>query len=267
MTTCISLHPRVNIASALLMVLCLGGSGFLDSVQAGDTSGRRMTWNAASVAHPRGVFTAGDGTAEIYTGSADGSLVVANRFRTGRSSTIGAVAFHTSGAAAGDPAEVVVYEDPSGEALAPDAAMEIFRTAVVLDGGYQVISIDPLPIHANGADGGIFFVGLANIGPGSFSLGIDIDPLASGSPVSRPVDLDPDPMRSVCEPIRRKQLDQESPLFAVLVHFCFACSVDEDAGRPLVGAPGSDPAHPRADKPQGRRAAGLARADPSQTPF
>jgi len=63
-----------------------------------------------------GPFSLDDGTAEIFAGAESTGLVIANRFVPGRSVVLSGVSFFTSGAAAGDPAEIVIYEDPTGTA-------------------------------------------------------------------------------------------------------------------------------------------------------
>ena len=119
-------------------------------------------------------FALDDGTAEIYAGSRSGGLVIANRFVPGPGATISSVSFYTSGAAAGEPAEIIIYEDPTGAITAPDRTMEISRLEVTLGaGGFQEIEIGELELNPRGGPKAAFFVGLANVSSGSFSLGID----------------------------------------------------------------------------------------------
>lgn len=120
-------------------------------------------------------FEIDDGTAEIHTGSESEYLVVANRFLSGRPVSLAHVSFYTSGAAAGDPAEVIVYEDATGTASEPDASLEVFRSEITLGrGGFQEVDVGGLMLNAAGNPEAAFFVGIANAGPRSFSLGIDM---------------------------------------------------------------------------------------------
>ena len=116
-----------------------------------------------------------DGSAEIYIGSTTEALVVANRFVPGERVILSAVSFYTSGAAVGDPAEIIVYEDPTGRAPAPDPSMEVLRQEITLgQGGFQGVDISGFVLNAAGSPEAAFFVGLVNVAPRSFSLGIDM---------------------------------------------------------------------------------------------
>jgi len=116
-----------------------------------------------------------DGTAEIYAGAADSSLVLANRFVASSPVSLRAVSFYTSGWAAGDEADLIVYEDPTGAAPAPDPSMEVWRTTVVLGGGgFQEVPADECPaINASGTFGAAFYAAMANRAGRSYTLGID----------------------------------------------------------------------------------------------
>ena len=128
------------------------------------------------------ILTHDDGSAEIHTGSVTEPLVVANRFVPGEQVSLSSVSFYTSGAAAGDPAEIVIYEDPTGQAPAPDPSMEVFSTEITLgQGGFQVVAVGGLELNAAGSPEAAFFVGLANVTPRSYSLGIDMSGTRGGA--------------------------------------------------------------------------------------
>jgi len=130
-----------------------------------------------------GQFTLDDGSEEIHTGSIGGTCVIANRFTALSSVKLEAVEFHTSGAASGDWAEVIVYEDASGAAAVPDASMEVWRTGVVLgEGGFQRLPVGACPvINKEEVPGAAFFVALANRGARSCSLGMDLSGAYAGA--------------------------------------------------------------------------------------
>ena len=133
------------------------------------------------------VFVVDDGTAEIHTGSSDGMCVLANRFALSSSVSLKAVLFYTSGAAAGDRGEVIIYEDPTGAAPGPDSAIEVWRTTIALGtGGFQeVIMVDCPTINASGAPDAAFYVTVANRAERSYSIGVDLtDPYTGASYVS-----------------------------------------------------------------------------------
>ncbi len=134
---------------------------------------------------PEEGFVLDDGTAEIHAGSTSGAFIIANRFSTSASVSLRAVSFYTSGAAAGDEAEVIIYEDPSGEAGRPAPSMEVWREAIVLDtGGFQEVPVEGCPV-LNAAPGAAFFVALENRVERSYSLGVDMSgPCAGASYVS-----------------------------------------------------------------------------------
>ena len=122
-----------------------------------------------------------DGSAEIHTGSVTEPLVVANRFVPGECVPLSSVSFYTSGAAAGDLAEIVIYEDPSGLAPAPDPSMEVLREEIILgEGGFQLVDLGGLALNVEGSPEAAFFVGLANVAPRSFSLGVDMSGTRGG---------------------------------------------------------------------------------------
>ncbi len=120
-------------------------------------------------------FVLDDGTAEIHAGSAGGDIVLANRFSTSSPVSLQAVSFYASGWAAGDEAEVILYEDPTGEAGGPAPSMEVWRTTVVLGGGgFQEVPAQGCPVlNAGGAIGAAFFAAVANRAERSYTLGID----------------------------------------------------------------------------------------------
>ena len=121
-------------------------------------------------------FAVDDGTAEIHTGSETGRVILANRYDTPSSLRLDEVSFYTSGTAAGDRAEVIVYEDLSGEAPVPDPSMEVWRSSVVLgSGGFQSVSAAGCPtLNPGGLPGAAVFVALANTAERICSLGIDL---------------------------------------------------------------------------------------------
>ena len=132
-------------------------------------------------------FILDDGSAEIHTGSTAGTLVLANRFTLAGPTALQAVSFYTSGVAAGDAAEVVVYVDPAGTADGPDPSMEVWRSAIVLGtGGFQEVPAAGCPtLNPGGAPGAALYIGLANKASRSYSLGIDLSgPYAGASYVS-----------------------------------------------------------------------------------
>ena len=120
------------------------------------------------------LFFRDDGTAEIFAGSREGTVVICNRFVPGDRAVLSAAFFHHSGAAAGDPVEIVVYEDVTGRAPVPDEIMEVFRVEALLDdGGFQEVDLGGLTINVSRHPDAAFFVGLASVALESFSLGID----------------------------------------------------------------------------------------------
>ena len=128
-----------------------------------------------------------DGTAEIHAGSTTGAFVMANRFATVGPVSLRSVSFYTSGWAAGDEAEVIIYEDPAGTAPGPDTWMEVWRTTVELgSGGFQEMSTEGCPtINSDGIPGAAFFAAVANKAERSYTLGIDMSgPYAGASYVS-----------------------------------------------------------------------------------
>lgn len=119
------------------------------------------------------VFRVDDGTAEIYTGSRSGSVIIANRYEADRPVVLRTIRFYTSGASKGMAAEVVVYEDPTGMSSGPDRMMEVWRRGVVLESGFQQVHPEGLVVNEDGRSDFAFYVGLAEADEGSFSLGID----------------------------------------------------------------------------------------------
>jgi len=117
-----------------------------------------------------------DGTAEIHAGSDTGKVVLANRFATVSAITLSKISFYTSGAAAGDAVEVIVFEDTSGMASEPTPSMEVWRTAVVLgSGGFQEVAAPGCPaLNLGGVPGAAFFVAVANRAARNYTLGIDL---------------------------------------------------------------------------------------------
>lgn len=123
-----------------------------------------------------------DGTAEIYVGSTSGNMIVANRFDISTPILLSSVSFYTSGAAAGDQAEVIVYEDAAGCGKAPGPSVEIARLPITLGcGGFQEIPLGDLQINSAGALHAAFFVALANTASRGCSLGVDLSRPGSGA--------------------------------------------------------------------------------------
>ncbi len=146
-------------------------------------SGTRGTGDEGPVAD----FVLDDGLAEIYAGSASGAFIMANRFSASAPVSLRAVSFYTSGAAAGDEAEVIIYENPTASAPVPDPSMEIWRETMVLSaGGFQEVSVEGCPVlNADAAPGAAFFVAVMNKAERSYTLGIDMSgPYAGASYVS-----------------------------------------------------------------------------------
>ena len=132
-------------------------------------------------------FILDDGTPEIHAGATTGALIVANRFSTSNPVSLRAVSFYTSGEAAGDPSEVIIYEDSTGTAPGPDPTMEVWRTTVVLeDGGFQEALTGGCPtLNSVGSPGAAFYVAVANTADRSYTLGIDMTgPYAEASHIS-----------------------------------------------------------------------------------
>ena len=120
-------------------------------------------------------FVHDDGTAEIYTGSASGAFMVANRFSASGPVRLRGISFLTSGSAAGDAVELLVDEDPTGTADRPDPTMEIRRTTAILEGaGFQEVSAGDVVLNAAGIREATFFVALSNRSGRSYTLGIDM---------------------------------------------------------------------------------------------
>ena len=97
------------------------------------------------------------------------------------------MSFYTSGAAAGDEVEVILYEDPTGLASGPEPALEVWRTAASLgSGGFQEVSATGSPtLNPDGSGDGIFFAAVKNKAGRSYTLGIDMDgPYAGATYVS-----------------------------------------------------------------------------------
>lgn len=132
-------------------------------------------------------FILDDGSAEVFTGSTSGTFIIANRFSASATLSLRAVSFFTSGWAGGDRAEVIIYEDPTGEASGPEPWMEIWRMTVVLGSGdFQEVPTESCPpINTGNATEGAFFVAMANTAERSYTLGIDrTGPSAGASCVS-----------------------------------------------------------------------------------
>ena len=146
---------------------------------------RAASYNVES--RPGEIFDHDDGSVEMHVGSDEGVVVLANRFTVLSSMDLDSISFYASGAAAGDPVEVIVYEDASGEAAAPEALMEVWRKPLVLgSGGFQTVSAADCPtINAEAVPGAAFFVAVVNTGPRNYTLGIDLSgPKAGASFIS-----------------------------------------------------------------------------------
>ena len=127
-----------------------------------------------------------DGTAEIYVGSASRNLVMAGRFDAPAPVQLRSVSLYTSGTAAGDWAEMIVYEDPTGSDRGPGPSMEVARIPFTLGyGGFQEVGVGDLLLNAAGESGAIFYVAVANVAARSCSLGVDLSgPIAGASYLS-----------------------------------------------------------------------------------
>ena len=116
-----------------------------------------------------------DGSQEIHTGSSVEGLIIANRFRPRRPVLIGSVSFYTSGVASGDLARIIIYEDPTGDALVPNESMEVWSRVITLGGGgFQEETIGGIVVNAADAFRAAFYVGVEDMGTESFSMGIDL---------------------------------------------------------------------------------------------
>ena len=133
-----------------------------------------------------------DGEAEIYTGSYIGGVVVANRFAIDKPVRLDSVSFYTSSLSIGQNVEVIIYEDTRGMASLPNPSMEVLRLSTTLqelpgmddDGEFQQVSTGDLLLNAFGREAA-FFVGIYNIEPAHYSLGIDLSsPNAGASYIS-----------------------------------------------------------------------------------
>ena len=132
---------------------------------------------------PVGMFDHDDGSVEMHVGSDEGQVVLANRFTVLSSMDLDSISFYASGAAAGDPVEVIVYEGASGTAAAPEASMEVWRKPLVLgSGGFQTVSAADCPtINVEAVPGAVLFVAVANTGTRTYSLGIDLSESNAGA--------------------------------------------------------------------------------------
>ena len=136
------------------------------------------TWERSTVVNGEGEdFMHDDGTAEVHTGSTTGKLIIANRFSTSFPVELEAVSFYSSGTAAGDEAEVIIYEDPIGSTSGPDPTMEVWRKTVVLGTGgfHEVPAVGCLVLNPGGLSGAAYFVAVANKAERSYTLGVDMD--------------------------------------------------------------------------------------------
>ena len=131
----------------------------------------------------RAYYKVDDGSAEIHTGSTAEGLIIANRFAIDMSILITQIRFSTSGVAEGSPAAVVLYDDPTGAASAPDWGMEIFRQDVVIEGGgrFQAVDLEGVVVNFVGSDDAAFFVGVVDMAEDTYSLGIDLSPPNAGA--------------------------------------------------------------------------------------
>ena len=129
-----------------------------------------------------GLFFVDDETAEIYAGSSEPGLIIANRFRIDRPVAIREVHFETSGVAEGSHATVVIYDDPTGAAPAPDRSIEVYRAEIILrDGDFQVVDVGAVAVNAGGSPSAAFFAGIEDAVEESYSLGIDLSSPSTGS--------------------------------------------------------------------------------------
>ena len=107
-------------------------------------------------------FALDDGTEEIFLSSDEAPFIIANRFDPGRPVVLASASFYTGGAAAGSRAQIIVYEDPTGASLVPDAAMEVFREEVTIGSGrLQAVPLDGLILNGQGRTEAAFYVGIA----------------------------------------------------------------------------------------------------------
>ena len=121
------------------------------------------------------LFLLDDGTAELHTGSSMEGLIIANRFWIDRTVQLREVSFETSGVAEGSKAAVVIYDDSTGTAPAPNWGMEVFRKEIALEGGgFQTVGIEGLVVNRAGSSSAAFFVGLEDMAEEGYSLGIDL---------------------------------------------------------------------------------------------
>ena len=128
------------------------------------------------------LFLVDDDTPELHTGSSEPGLIVANRFWIDRTLLLREVSFETSGVAEGEPAAVVIYEDPTGAAPAPHRGMEVFRAEITLGkGGFQALAMGDRVVNAGGSPSAAFFVGLEDMTEYGYSLGIDQSSPSTGS--------------------------------------------------------------------------------------
>ena len=127
------------------------------------------------------LFLLDDGDAEIHVGSTLPGLVVANRFWVERAMTINRVLFETSGVAEGETTLLIIYDDPTGLAPAPDRGMEVYREEVVLGpGGMQAVDIPGLTVNLEGSPNAAFFIGMEDAAEDGFSLGVDLSTPSTG---------------------------------------------------------------------------------------
>jgi len=134
-----------------------------------------------------------DGSAEIFTGSELSGLVITNRFTIDEPVYLSFVSFYSSSLAIGQNVEVIIYFDVTGTADSPNPSMEVLRLSKTIeelpgmdgyDGQFQKVSCGNLLLGARDGQAA-FFVGIQNVEPAHYSLGIDMSgPKADASYVS-----------------------------------------------------------------------------------
>ena len=166
----------------LVASLSLPCSDILHAVFASETHGGSApvgdVISGRSSRHPMAarVLTLDDCSVEIHATADHGGLVIANRFVPGGPVRLSGVTFYGVGAASGDRAGILLYEDPTGTATVPDPAMAVFSTEVPLEGdGFQTVEMGGLVLNRDGHPDAAFFVALAFLTPMGFALGIDVN--------------------------------------------------------------------------------------------
>jgi len=123
-----------------------------------------------------------DGTPELFTGSADGGLICANRFDLSKLREPSEVSFYIGESAVGSRVDLILYFDPMGRAAVPDPALEVYRKQVEIEEkGFQRVTIPRSSLFVRGERRRILFVGVENLPGTKYSLGVDQSSMIRGN--------------------------------------------------------------------------------------